>query len=431
MNIQYRKIAQKTPIFGNWLLLRNDFNALTVECTGFKKEHTEFKKKEKKMNLKLISYVYIIIAMIIMFIPLSSQLMLRDASGSSESGAMLSSDMPDTEPYFAEETTAEKTERDTAAAEPDETKGTVKDTAKDTNTAANTNKNGNKDQNKNGNKNEGKNENKNEKMIQVFMHSSSKTVRMPLEDYIVGVVMAEMPYNYETEALKAQAVAARSYCLYRMNHGGVSMHDGADVCTSFEHCAAFISEEEAEERYGSEKAKEIRQIIEKAVKASGGEVLLYDGEPIAAMFHSSSYKKTENANNLWGYDVPYLRSVSTPEADVKSELVISANELYSKIGGKGRIPYMSFSLTKNNTGRVDEVTVANITVKAKDLRSVLGLKSCRFELSQSGQNVVFTVHGNGHGIGMSQIGANELAKKGKEYASILMSYYTGVKLGRI
>lgn len=360
------------------------------------------------MKMKLVVCAYIMSGTIIMFMAMLSDVMMKNTAGSSLQSDIanvvcVTNNIPYYESYHKDEQTAYDTIDE-------ETSFSGSDILKDDD---------NLEAEESGN------------LISVFSHESDKIIEMELEEYLVGVVMAEMPYTYEYEALKAQAVAARSYCMYRMQNGGISQHENADVCTSYAHCAAYISESEASERWGEEKSREIIEIISKAVKETEGIVITYNGQPAAAAFHASSYEYTESAENLWGQSIPYLVSVKTPEADDKSELTITISELYKKMGGKGNCSEDNVYLEKNDTGRVSTLTLGDVSINAKDLRAILGLKSCRFEISEKDENITFYVHGRGHGVGMSQVGANELAKQGKDFETILKTYYTGVEIGSL
>lgn len=268
--------------------------------------------------------------------------------------------------------------------------------------------------------------------VRVLDADTGKITEMELDEYITCVVAAEMPYTFNSEALKAQAVAARSFCLHRMNGG--TGHDGADICTSYAHCAAFITKEGLTKKYGKTTAEKIEKKIGEAVKATSGKIISYGGQPALAVFHSRSYRFTESSENVWGGRVPYLVSVPTPEEDNVTEVTVSDGELKAAFssdyavkvsagGGK-----MTLTSEKNNAGRQSSVFYGNHELTARKLRSLLGLRSCCFEYQRVDGGWKFTVHGYGHGVGMSQYGANEMAKRGCGYEEILLHYYTGVTL---
>ena len=269
--------------------------------------------------------------------------------------------------------------------------------------------------------------------LAVYIAEEDKTVMMALEDYIVCVLAAEMPYTFHTEALKAQAVAARSYCLHKLMNGN-SHDNGADICTDYSHCAAYVSEGELVNKYGKTVTERILTKIKNAVKETEGQVITWKGEPALAVFHSSSYKKTESSKNIWGGDVPYLVSVSTPEEDRISTVTLT-NEQISKLFSSQSVIKLDSASTKdglhsivNGSGRHDYICFNGTAVKAKLLRSDYGFRSLNFEYQKTANGYVFTVHGHGHGVGMSQYGANEMAKNGSLYDEILKHYYTGVDI---
>ncbi len=268
----------------------------------------------------------------------------------------------------------------------------------------------------------------------VYISEEDKTVKMPLEDYIVCVVAAEMPYTFHTEALKAQAVAARSYCLYKLGSG--SHKDGADVCTDYSHCAAYVSKDELISRYGKSVTETILTKVTNAVKETAGQIITWGGKPALAVFHSSSYKKTESSKNIWGGNVPYLVSVSTPESDRVSTVTLTDGDIASLFSSEAAIKVDSSGkkgiyTVATDSGRADYICLSGLAVRAKVLRQRFGFKSLSFEYEEIDGGWVFTVHGHGHGVGMSQYGANEMAKNGTGYDEILLHYYTGVELTTI
>lgn len=264
--------------------------------------------------------------------------------------------------------------------------------------------------------------------VAVFIASENKVVEMPLEDYIVCVVSAEMPYTFHTEALKAQAIAARTYCIYKMS--SASHENGAEICTDHSHCAAYVSREELVKRYGETVTKSIITKITDAVRQTEGQILTYGGEPILAVFHSRSYLRTESSKNIWGGDLPYLRSVSTPEADSITAVTLTDGQMSELFSSESSIPVGDVGgaliSSRNDSGRVDSLTLGGKAVKAKLLRSLFGFRSTSFEYERVEGGWLFTVHGYGHGVGMSQYGANEMAKNGWDCYSILTHYYSGV-----
>ena len=235
---------------------------------------------------------------------------------------------------------------------------------------------------------------------------------MTLGEYLVGVVRAEMPASFEPEALKAQAVAARTYTLYKMQTGG-NHGDTADICTDSTCCQAYISEENARNNWG-ENADAYEEKIETAVRETDGETILYGGVPILAVFHSCSAGQTRSSGQVWVSDLPYLQAVSSPEpAD-------SIPNYYS------RVEFTAEEFREKVLASYPEADLSGESMKGSTLRSVLGLRSACFEWEAADGKLVFFVTGYGHGVGMSQYGANQMAKEGADYRTILTHYYTGV-----
>ncbi len=277
---------------------------------------------------------------------------------------------------------------------------------------------------------------KNENISVSVLNSSNNSVStLSLEEYIIGVVAAEMPYTFNTEALKAQAVAARSYCIYKMMYGS-GHNQNIDICTDNSHCAAYISEKSLKEKYGESTSTKIIKKISEAVNSTAGEIITYKGEPALALFHSRSWKSTESSENVWGQKIPYLVSVSTPEDDSISTVTVSESILKQAFLADGGTIKLSsqnnlLSSTVNSSGRQDILSYCGKQLKAKDLRSLIGLKSCSFEYQKTSTGWEFTVHGYGHGVGMSQYGANQMAKNGSSYTQILTHYYSGVSISQL
>ncbi|HEX9058755.1 MAG TPA: stage II sporulation protein D [Clostridia bacterium] len=281
--------------------------------------------------------------------------------------------------------------------------------------------------------------------INVYLHLQNKICQMDLEDYTICVVAAEMPAEFDPEALKAQAVAARTYAYSRLKKMYVpseSIHPYADVCSDPGHCQAFISREDAMKKWGSQ-AKTMWSKISKAVYDTRGIIIYYDGNVVNPLFHSNSGGKTEDIEDVWGgTTVPYLRSVKSPgeesESDYESVKSIKTNEFVSllKEHFKGlkideKDPLESIKIIDYTAGgRIRNIKVGNMNLKGTDIRSALSLKSANFKIEKSGKDALkITARGNGHGVGMSQAGANYLAKKGKSFEQILKYYYKGVNLG--
>ena len=263
---------------------------------------------------------------------------------------------------------------------------------------------------------------------------------MALDQYLRGVVRGEMPASFELEALKAQAAAERTYVYYQLAAGRKEAHPDADVCTDPGCCSAWLSEEAAREKWGEDfDGWESR--IEEAVAATDGQTALYDGQPILAVFHSSSAGKTAEAGDVWSGDVPYLRSVDSPEGEETVPNYYSAAE-FTAAEAKTLLaqahPELTFSggpdkwfgaVERDDSGRVSTVEVCGAPLRGVEVRRIFSLRSACFTIDAVAERVTFRVTGYGHGVGMSQYGANELARQGKTWQEILMWYYADITVG--
>lgn len=268
--------------------------------------------------------------------------------------------------------------------------------------------------------------------INVFNPSSDTTEPMSMTDYITGVVAAEMPASFESEALKAQAVAARTYAIYKTTS---SDHPNC-VCTDFSHCQAFMTTEQMhsvwKDDYNAYYSK-----IKDSVIATKNEHLVYNSEPVMAVFHSMGGGYTENSEDVWGTSVPYLVSVESPgeesAANYRTNKSVSFEEFKNTI--KSAYPNISISSPADvsspiltDGGHVKSIIIGSISVPGTKMRSLFNLRSTKFDLSFENGNVIFSVTGYGHGVGMSQYGANAMAKEGKTYKEILSHYYSGTTI---
>ncbi|MGN0985702.1 MAG: stage II sporulation protein D [Candidatus Enterenecus sp.] len=260
---------------------------------------------------------------------------------------------------------------------------------------------------------------------------------LTMDEYLWRVVAAEMPASFEPEALKAQAVCARTYCLWKMSAGRHS-GEGADVCDDSACCQAYTTREEAAERWG-DAAETYAAKIAAAVADTDGQVLTYEGEPIQAAFFSSSTAATEDAAEVWGSSLPYLVSVDSPEGDevpnYRSTVTLTAEELKELVMAaypgadlsgdpSGWITDTSYTAS----GRVAEMDVGGITLSGGGARALFSLRSACFTVEEAEGVFTFSVIGYGHGVGMSQYGANAMAKEGSTWQEIVTHYYTGVEI---
>lgn len=261
---------------------------------------------------------------------------------------------------------------------------------------------------------------------------------MSMSEYLEGVLRAEMPASFEQEALCAQAVAARTYTLYKLASGGNHAPD-ADICGDPSCCQAYLGKEQAAANWGGS-AERYEAKIENAVSATDGQTILYDNAPILAVFHSSSAGQTKSAGQVWTQDLPYLQSVSSPEKEAEipnyySRAAFTQEEFKEKFLAAFPEADLSGSaagwvrdLTVTEGGNVDQVTIGGVPVRGSQVRSIFGLRSASFEVELEDGQIVFFVTGYGHGVGMSQYGANEMAKEGASWQEIIQHYYTGVTI---
>jgi stage II sporulation protein D len=270
--------------------------------------------------------------------------------------------------------------------------------------------------------------------INVLIHATGQTVQMPMNQYLKGVVAAEMPAEFDLEALKAQAVAARTYAAFKIKK---KSHPLADVCTDFAHCQAWINPDQAFIRWPASKRNLLWNKVSTAVDSTKNEMVYYKGKLANPLFHSNSGGQTENCEDVWdGVSVPYLRSVKT-HGEEKTHDYLSITQLSThEIIQKMQAQYPDFAFDKHKikinkrskSKRVISITFGNKTLKGTEIRKALGLKSTNFYIEKKGNLITFEVKGYGHGVGMSQDGANVLAKKGMKYQQILKYYYRGVEV---
>lgn len=263
---------------------------------------------------------------------------------------------------------------------------------------------------------------------------------MPMDAYLRGVLRAEMPASFELEALKAQAIAARTYTLYKMKDGPIANHPDADACDDISCCKAYKTAEDAAADWG-EMALYYEEKLARAVNETDGEVILYGGEPILAVFFSSAGGHTQNAGAVWQSDLPYLQSVSSPESE---ELVPNYYSVETFSADDFRARFLSAhpeaelsgapedwigGIERNDAGFVTTLSVGGVTLRGNELRTILGLRSPSFSVEAGDSTITFRVTGYGHGVGMSQYGANALAMQGMRAEDILEHYFVGTQIG--
>lgn len=278
-------------------------------------------------------------------------------------------------------------------------------------------------------------------IIKVLDFTSGQVTELPIRDYVIGAVLAEMPATYHEEALKAQAVAARTYAVRQREKQRLypdEMLMGADISNDSTKFQAYFTDEQAKAFYG-DSYDAYYNIVSSAVDATEGQVLVYDGEPIVAAFHSTSGGRTESAEVIWGSPVEYLVPVESV-GDEKSpvyleEKIFTAEEVSAVI--EESYPNADFSGEpekwlvigdRSTSGTVIELTAGGEIISGTQFRRLFSLRSANFDIEYSDGCFTVTTKGNGHGVGMSQYGANAMANEGADYKEILLHYYTGAEL---
>ncbi|MFB4163301.1 stage II sporulation protein D [Alteribacillus sp. JSM 102045] len=270
--------------------------------------------------------------------------------------------------------------------------------------------------------------------VSVFRSETETVEEIALEDYVAGVVASEMPAEFEIEALKAQALTARTFIAREMiAPSDIDLPEDAQVTDTQMH-QVYQNEEELREKWGDDYQWKMDRVRE-AVLATAGQVLTYDGEPITAAFFSTSNGYTENAEDYWKNPVPYLQSVESPwdqsSPQYKNAKRIPAAEVERLLGISIGTEETGEIISRTDGGRVAELKLGEETFSGRDIREKLGLHSSDFQISRDGDEFIFSTKGWGHGVGMSQYGADGMAKEGKDYKEILRHYYQGVDISSL
>ena len=281
---------------------------------------------------------------------------------------------------------------------------------------------------------------KNYGTIKLLHHETGEIEEVALDTYLCNVVSAEMPADYEFEALKAQAVVARTYTIYKIQN---KKHENADICDDSTCCQAWVSKETRLARWEESQRETNWAKIEQCVKDTQGKIITYEGKPINAFFHANSGGTTELPVNVWGgTGLPYLQVVETIGEEgytqYSSEVTLSQEELLNKLKAKYDDIQINFNdnedvriLEYTDSNRVKTVKFGNHEISGVEARSLLGLKSTNFEIIKEGETIKFSVKGYGHGVGMSQTGADTMAKEGSNYEDIIKHFYIGVEIKEV
>ena len=286
-----------------------------------------------------------------------------------------------------------------------------------------------------------------EPVVRVLDTSTGKIIKLRLEEYLVGVVAAEMPADFATEALKAQAVTARTYTVKRMySFGGKpsDRHSNAEICTDPTHCQAWAGYDELKLRWGGLRYYINVEKIKGALKATRGQIITYRNNVIEPVYHSScGGKGTEDSGDVWAGEIPYLRSVECrSEYKVADHVYVTKldnDEIVARIKKLGLSPLSEAGkagisirpISRSLRGRIKEAKVLGLNISGQQLRQILGLTSTLFTWEISGSTMTFRSVGKGHAVGLCQYGANGLALAGNDYRSIVFYYYTGVQLEKL
>ena len=250
----------------------------------------------------------------------------------------------------------------------------------------------------------------------------------PFESYIIGVLAGEMPANFELEALKAQALAARSYVLKKMEQNKNNDYDIVDTVMN----QVYLDESQMRAKWKDQYEEKLQKIT-KAVNDTQGEYIAYNGEVIQAFFFSTSSGKTENSEEVFQESLPYLRSVdSTWDSDVSpvfNEIYkFTLEEFYQKLNLPYEEKLQMNIVDTTSTGRIKNIEINRQKFKASDLTKLLNLRSTYFNIEQNGNIITIQTKGYGHGVGMSQYGAQAMALKGYNYQEIIKYYYQNVEI---
>lgn len=279
-----------------------------------------------------------------------------------------------------------------------------------------------------------------EPVIAVWHGATDEVALLQLEEYVRGVVAAEMPSHFHVEALKAQAVAARTYALRRIEDDlRLAERPQAHVSSDYRVHQAWISRDEFLARWSPQEGASRWRLIAEAVEATRGMVLTYGGGLVEALYHSTSGGHTEDASRYFQTRLPYLVGVPDPYGDhspthetvvaIPVATVLERLGVHDAVvGGPGRAPVEV--LTRTESGRAADVSVGGRIVSGRQVREALGLRSSWFDVTINDDMAVFHVRGNGHGVGMSQYGADGMARAGYSFEEILAHYYRGAALER-
>ncbi len=273
-------------------------------------------------------------------------------------------------------------------------------------------------------------------IVKVYNKTNNEVIEMNIHDYLICAVAGEMPATFNIEALKAQAVAARTFTVKHMS-GACSSNTNAHVCTYYGCCQAFVSQEQMKKNWGS-LYEEKYATIKAAVELTDGLVMLHNGSPITVFYFSTSNGYTDACQDVFVKTLPYYKSVKSPGEETASGFysskTVTKEEFVSTLKRELNISITadkleeSITITRTDGGRVAKITFGEKSVKGTQMRTAFGLKSADFHLTFDKDNILIEVYGYGHGVGMSQLGAEFMAQNGNDFQDILLHYYIGVDI---
>ena len=269
--------------------------------------------------------------------------------------------------------------------------------------------------------NEEKEKKKEEVKLAIKDSETGEINNIDLEEYVIGVIAGEMPASFNMEALKAQAIAARTYAVYKMNNASANYDLVTDITNQ-----VYITKEQMKENW-QDNYEYYYKKIKDAVDSTKDLIMTYNGNVICSFYFSSSNGSTEEAKTVFGENKEYLKSVSSPEQSNITKVTLTKQEFCSKLSLSCNEITIN-SIEKTQSGRIDTIVINNKSFKGTEVRTKLGLKSTDFEISILSSNIEITTKGYGHGVGMSQYGANTLANEGKTYEEILKHYYQNINI---
>ncbi|MBQ8144479.1 MAG: stage II sporulation protein D [Butyricicoccus sp.] len=262
---------------------------------------------------------------------------------------------------------------------------------------------------------------------------------LPLEIYVAGVVAAEVSPDFPDAALQAQAIAARTYAVYKQRMGRPAQHTEADVCNDPAHCTAYVDLAVEAGAIWGDSAEEYENAIVQAVQETAGKIVVYEGAPIIAVFSAAAAEQTEAAVDVWGSDIPYLVSVQsggeTACPRYHDRVTVSAEEFRRSV--REALPSADLSGTpdtwfqsekRSEAGGVVSVELGGTAVRGTTVRTLAGLQSTHYTLETTDESLTFVTEGYGHGVGLSQWGARQMALDGADCETILTHYYKGTQI---